>query len=171
MTINSELNTLSSAIENIKTEIIEQGQTVLETDTVASLSPKIDLISNKNGDPYSKSVLNDIIEGTIKYLYDEILLYIRPYCFCGCDLLHTAYFTQLRKICRHAFDSCYMLENLVLASNNMVILDDINAFKNTKIAKGTGSIYVTDALLNTYLADDKWSVFSNSLKNLSQFSN
>ena len=71
MSIQTELNTLSTAISNIKTEIRNKGQTVSSSDTVVSLKAKIEAISNKSGLPFSKNPLKDIIEGTIYYLYDK----------------------------------------------------------------------------------------------------
>ena len=81
MSIQTEISTLSKAISDIKDEIKNKGQTVSTTDTVSSLPSKIDKISNLKGEPYSRNVLNDIVEGTIQYLYDTELDYLRPYCF------------------------------------------------------------------------------------------
>lgn len=164
MTISTEISTLGTAISDIKTEIIEKGQSVSATDTVASLAPKIDNISNKNGEDFSKTVLTDIIEGTIKNLYDVELDYIRPYCFTGCDVLKQAWFTKLKKICRHAFDGCNQLTVLIL-EGNFVKLEHINAFKHTSLTK----IYVKDSLLNTYKTDEKWSYYSDYIYKFSDF--
>ena len=176
MTISSEINTLGTAISNIKEQIVNKGQTVLPTDTVASLAPKIEAISNKNGEDFSKHVLKDVVEGTIENLYDNQLLYIRPYCFTGCNKLHTAYFTQIRKICKHAFDKCFQLKNLIL-SGNFVYLENINAFKHTLIANGLGKIYVKDALLTKYKAQylegsiiNAWSYFAPYIESINNYS-
>lgn len=171
--INTEISTLGTAISDIKDEIIDKGQTVSPSDTVASLALKIDNISNKNGEDFSKSVLKDIIEGSIQNLYDKELLYIRPYCFTGCNELKQAWFTNLKKICRHAFDSCFQFSILIL-EGDFVILENENAFRHTLISNGNGKIYVSDSLLTKYknpTLDDgrnnNWAKYSDYIFNLS----
>lgn len=171
MTIQNELNTLSTAISNMKTEIINKGQTVSSTDTVASLKDKIERISNKSGYPeYSKTLLNDIVEGTVEVIYDTQLDYLRPYCFTGCNVLSEAQFTKLKRIYNHAFDLCYQLRTLILPGN-FVILNDTNVFKFTLIESGQGKIYVKDSLVNTYKADANWSKFSSQIYKVSDYQN
>lgn len=165
MTISTEISTLGTAISDIKTEIVNKGQTVSPSDTVASLAPKIDNISNKNGEDFSKSVLTDIIEGTIQNLYDTELDYIRPYCFTGCEVLKQAWFTNLKKICRHAFDGCYQFSILILDSD-YVILENNNAFKHTLIDSGNGKIYVRDSLKNKYKTE--WAKYSDYIYGISE---
>ena len=166
MTINSEINTLSTAISNMKTEIVNKGQPVSSTDTVASLKGKIENISNKNGLDFSKTPLNDIVEGTIENLYDKVLLYIRPFCFTGCD-----------KLCPQAFHGCNQFSTLILSGNNVVRLESINAFRFTKIENFLGKIYVNNSLVNKYKAqnlDDgtpnNWYYFRSLIDSVSNYS-
>ena len=160
MSIQTEISTLSKSISDIKDEIKNKGQTVSTTDTVSSLPSKIDNISNLNGEPYSRNVLNDIVEGTIQYLYDTELDYLRPYCLCNCEKLQKARFTKLKKICRHAFDSCYQFKEIILDSNWVVILDDTNAFRRTLFEKNLGTVYVKDNLISNYKSDSQWGKYS-----------
>ena len=174
MTISTELNTLGTAIADIKTEIAAKGQSVISTDTVCSLAPKITNISNINGEDYSKTVLSDIVEGTIEYLYDTELKYIRPYCFTGCINLRKVRFINLRKICRHAFEGCYNLKYLILDfynsnnTNEIVKLENVNALKYTLISKNKGKIYVRDELYTKYKADTNWSYYTSSIYKISE---
>lgn len=163
MTIKQEIATLTGAISNIKTEIINKGQSVSTSDTVASLPSKIDAISNKFGENYSKTPLKDTIEGTIQYLYDTELDYVRPYMFSGCLDFTKAYFTNLIKICPHAFDGCFNFKTLILDSDSIVYLEDSNAFNNTQI----NEIYVKDSLLVTYQKDTNWKSLKEKLKAIS----
>lgn len=158
MTIPEQLNALSNAIINIKTEIENKGQTVSSSDTVVSLSNKIENISSND---CSKNPLKDIIEGTIGYLYDTSLIYLRPFVFTGCDILEKAYFTKLRKICKSAFHGCYNLKYLVLDTMEMVYLENINAFQHTFFEKSEGNILVPNNLLSQYLNDSNWSHYSD----------
>lgn len=160
MSIQNEITTLSKSISDIKDEIKNKGQTVSDEDTVSSLPFKIDKISNLKGEPYSKDVLKDVIEGTIQYLFDTELDYLRPYCFCGCTKLYKAYFTNLKKICRHAFDSCYQFKALILDTDTMVRLDNSNAFRLTLFEDGLGIVYVKDNLINKYRQNNMWQNFT-----------
>lgn len=169
MTISEELNLLEQSISDIKTEIIDKGQSVSPLDTLVSLPNKIDNISNIKGENYSKTPLNDIIEGTIEYLYDTSLDYIRPYCFTGCNNLRKVRFTNLVKICPHAFDKCFQLNTIIL-ENNFVVLENVNSFKYTLIDKGLGRIYVKDSLINTYKTDSVWSYYSSYIYKISDLS-
>ena len=166
MSISEELNLLEQSISDIKTEIIDKGQSVSSSDTLVSLPNKIDNISNIKGENYSKTPLKDIIEGTIEYLYDTSLDYIRPYCFTGCSNLKKVRFTNLVKICPHAFDKCFQLKIIIL-ENNFVVLENINSFKYTLIDKGLGRIYVKDNLFNTYKNDSIWSHYNSYIYKIS----
>lgn len=170
MGLQTEINTLKTSIANIKTEIINKNVEVADNDSVATYPAKIDKISNLSTGEYSKDVLKDVVEGTIEYLYDEVLVYIRPYCFTGCERLYKARFTNLRKICRNAFENCFALTTLVLdtpETYDIVVLEHTNAFKNTYINTDLGRIYVTDALLEKYQADSMWSKFLDKIKPIS----
>lgn len=168
MTIQTEIDTLKSSINNIKSKIREKGQTVADSDTVTSLPNKIDKISNLAKDNYSKNVLKDVVEGTVEYLFDSTLIYVRPYCFTGCDRLYKARFTKLRKICRQAFEDCFAFRTLVLDTDNMVVLENPTAFKNTYLETSLGEIYVTDKLLDQYKTDTEWKHFDTKFKPISQ---
>lgn len=169
MSIKGQLDTLSEAIEDIKTEIINKGQSVSSSDTVVSLASKIENISNIKTEGYSNDVLKDILEGTIKYLYDEELLYIRPYAFSGCDLLEKVYCTKLKKICPNAFNRCFNLQTIILPGE-FVRLENINAFKFTLFDEGQGRIYVKNSLINTYKTASNWSYYSNYIYKFSDYS-
>lgn len=179
MTIQNKLTSLNQGIVNIKDEIIIKGESVSSEDTLASLSNKIENISNEKGDKYSRQVLNDIIEGTIEYLYDTTSIYLRPFLFTGCDKLNKAHFCYLRKIGRSAFYKCYNLKTLILDVRindlerpidlQIVELEDINAFKHTLIGKGLGKIYVPHFLYSDYLNDEKWSHFEQCFEVIDEY--
>lgn len=165
MTINSELTTLSTTANNIKTQITNKGQTVASSDTWQSLPEKIANIDNGG----KHVIVNEVIDGSVEIIDDSTLKYIRPYCFKGCTNLETAKFSTISKICKMAFAGCYNLKNLVLSGSTMVKLDSTDALRFTSIEAGQGNIYVTDSLLATYRADDKWKFFYNNILPLSSF--
>ena len=170
MGISEELGIHKQAIADIKIAIQEKGQSVSAIDTVLSLAEKIDKIVGTKYS-YSTYVLKDIVEGKIEYLYDTEIKYVRPYCFTGCNNLKLAYFTHLRKICRHSFEGCYLFNTLVInnTDNIVVRLDSPTAFNGTPFAKDLGNIYVPDKLYNQYLEDETWQPYKTQIKQLSTF--
>lgn len=164
MTFQEELTTLTSTISNIKQEISDKGQTIQEHTSCIELPSLIDNIRG-SGKPAQKT-LQEVVTGEIKYLYDDVSIYLRPYCFRGCKYLEKAEFTILNKICLNAFHSCYRLKTLIL-SGHFVRLDDINAFSFTPMQLGDGIIYVPDNLYNTYLADENWYYYREHIKPIS----
>lgn len=71
------------------------------------------------------------------------------------DLTNTSPVT----ISNSAFDSCEKLANLVIRSTTMSTTSS-NALNGTAIARGIGAVFVTDALVNTYKANSKWSEYA-----------
>ena len=165
MTINSELTSISTTASNIKTEITNKGQTVSSSDTWADLPAKIKQIEN-----YGHHItVKEVIDGSVENIEDNTLKYIRPNCFRGCINLETAKFSTISKICRLAFCGCHKLKALILSGSTMVKLDSIDAFRYTMIEAGTGNIYVTDSLVNTYKAADNWKLYEIYIKPLSDY--
>ena len=165
MTINSELTSISTTASNIKTEITNKGQTVSSSDTWADLPAKIKQIEN-----YGHHItVKEVIDGSVENIEDDTLKYIRPNCFRGCINLETAKFSTISKICRLAFCGCHKLKALILSGSTMVKLDSIDAFRYTMIEAGTGNIYVTDSLVNTYKAADNWKFYASYIKPLSDY--
>ena len=170
MGISEELGIHKQAIADIKTAIQEKGQSVSAIDTVLSLAEKIDKIMGGKY-PYSTSVLKDIVEGKIEYLYDTEMKYVRPYCFAGCNNLKLTYFTHLRKICRYAFEGCYLFNTLAINNTDSIVvrLDSPTAFNGTPFATGKGNVYVPDTLYNQYLEDETWQPYKTQIKQISTF--
>lgn len=167
MTLHSEMELLQSTREALKQAIITQGQSITGTETMAQW---IDKIANIESGPQESGVqylIKEIIEGTVEKINDSNLTILRSNCLQRCPLLTEAKFTKLLKICPHAFDSCTKLYTLILNTNKMVYLDDVNAFQFTPIQYGTGKIYVPDTQVDTYKQDKKWGQFSNQIFGIS----
>lgn len=159
--IKNELNTLKETIQNIKTQIINKGQIVLNNTPLAVLSQKIENISN--GGQSVVHSLNEIITGDIKELVDDTCTYLRPNCFRNCTKLEKATFYSLTKICSFTFYSCYRLHTLLLPGN-FVHLDDINAFRYTLLYNLQGNIYVNPDYYTQYINDSVWKYFKSIIK-------
>lgn len=55
------------------------------------------------------------------------------------------------------------LEELILRSDTVCTLDNINALENTAIAKGTGYVYVPAVLYNKYINATNWTVYADQI--------
>lgn len=90
--------------------------------------------------------------------------------FYGCSKLTTADFPTVNiSIQTRAFYDCSALSSLILRSSNMPSLEKIDAFTRTKIASGTGYIYVPAALVDTYKTATNWSTYANQFRALEDY--
>ena len=158
MTIGNEIVSLTETTENIKTQVKNKGQSVSATTKLSELPNKIDNIVNTGGEKIVYTV-DEIITGDIQEIFDKTCTYLRPNCFRNCTKLEKATFYTITKICSYAFCSCYRFHTLILPGE-FVYLDDINAFRYTRIE----NIYVKDSLVNTYKNDPRWSYFKSKIK-------
>ena len=60
------------------------------------------------------------------------------------------------------------LETLILRSSTVCTLTSANGFSDTKIAAGTGYIYVPDNLVDSYKTATNWVTFANQIKPISE---
>ena len=96
---------------------------------------------------------------------------IGGYAFNSCNNLTTVNLPECTSIIGHAFDYCTNLATLILSSNQIAnIPDSIDyvIFYNTRIANGTGYIYVPDNLVDSYKTATNWSTYANQFKPLSE---
>ena len=111
---------------------------------------------------------------------------ISPYTFNNCDALEEVMFKNVTSVGRNAFYACDSLrkvafvkactfdsfvfsycsqfEALVLWSDTMSTLTYSDIFAGTRIASGTGYIYVPRALVNAYKADSLWGVHAAQIR-------
>ena len=80
--------------------------------------------------------------------------------FQQCYALEFLDFPMLTKIGASTFYNTRKLSTLVLRSQNVVTLDNVNAFTNTAITgynSGSGTIYVPSSLISSYQTASNWS--------------
>ena len=68
-----------------------------------------------------------------------------------------------------AFQNCSSLTTAILRSETMCELDDRSVFSDTPIAKGTGYIYVPQALIESYQAHEKWSTYADQFRAIEDY--
>ena len=82
--------------------------------------------------------------------------------------LRTADFAAVTNINRTAFTDCTSLETLIIRTPSVCVISDISvALRGSKIASGTGYIYVPDNLVDSYKAATNWVALANQIKPIS----
>ena len=106
------------------------------------------------------SMARALLEGTIigNYTNDRVTS-VGAYAFVSCANLTGLDFALVTEIGANAFNGCSNLDTLILRSETVCTLANTNAFTGTKIASGTGYIYVPSALVDNYKAASNWSAF------------
>ena len=95
---------------------------------------------------------------------------ISSYTFQSCKSLKKIDLNVVEQISDSVFWGCELLECVkILNTETVCVLTSKYALHNTPIAKGTGYIYVPDALVNDYKKATNWSVFANQIKPLSEY--
>ena len=89
--------------------------------------------------------------------------YISMYVFYNCKSLTQVSLPMCNTIGGNAFQGCTSLSIITLGYSSVCSLGGSNAFTNTPIAKGTGSIYVPASLVDTYKSATNWSYFSTRI--------
>lgn len=89
--------------------------------------------------------------------------------FWNCRSLTTLDFPLVTNIANRAFASCSSLTSLILRSETLCTLENVNAFNNTPIKNGTGYIYVPAALIDSYKVDNTWSTFANQFRAIEDY--
>lgn len=82
--------------------------------------------------------------------------------------IQTAGFSAVTNINRTAFTDCTSLETLIIRTPSVCVISDISiALRGSKIAAGTGYIYVPDNLVDSYKAATNWVTLANQIKPIS----
>lgn len=82
--------------------------------------------------------------------------------------IQTADFAAVTNINRTAFTDCQSLETLIIRTPSVCVISDILvALRGSKIASGTGYIYVPDNLVESYKAATNWVALANQIKPIS----
>lgn len=76
--------------------------------------------------------------------------------------------SSLTSIKNSAFYNTKQLDTLILRNSSVCALENVNAFQDTKIAAGTGYIYVPDNLVDSYKTATNWVTFAHQIKPISE---
>lgn len=82
--------------------------------------------------------------------------------------IRIADFSAVTNINRTAFTDCTSLETLIIRTPSVCVISDISiALRGSKIASGTGYIYVPDDLVDSYKTATNWVALANQIKPIS----
>ena len=94
--------------------------------------------------------------------------YIFYFAFQYCDSLSQVSLPVCSSIGAYAFRGCSSLSIITIGYSSICSLGDSNAFTETPIASGTGSIYVPASLVDAYKSAANWSYFSSVIFPISE---
>ena len=89
--------------------------------------------------------------------------------FWQCTALKQADFSACVSFAQNAFYGCSALEALILRSDAVCSLTGTGNLSGTKIASGTGYIYVPSALVDTYKAASGWSTYAAQIRAIEDY--
>lgn len=67
------------------------------------------------------------------------------------------------------FYNCRALTTVIMRSETMCEIVNVNAFANTPISNGTGFIYVPSALVDSYRNGTNWSAYSEQIRSIDDY--
>ena len=82
----------------------------------------------------------------------------------NCDALTKISLPSVTTISASAFNGCANFQTLILGASSVVTLSNTNAFSGTKIASGTGYIYVPSTLVDSYKTATNWTTYANQIR-------
>lgn len=86
----------------------------------------------------------------------------------NCKKLTKVDFGAVTNIGALTLDSCSLLDTLIVRTSSVCTLANTSAFSGTKIASGTGYIYVPDDLVDSYKTASNWSTYASQIKGISE---
>lgn len=94
---------------------------------------------------------------------------IDSYAFENCMKLSKVDLPVVTSIGKNAFKGCSALNTLILRHTSVVTMGYDNVLDNTPIENGTGYIYVPAALVDSYKADSKWSLYAAQFRAIEDY--
>lgn len=87
----------------------------------------------------------------------------------NCDSLKKISLPKVTAINASAFNGSASFETLILGASSVATLANTNAFSGTKIASGTGYIYVPASLVDSYKAASNWSTYAAQIRAIEDY--
>lgn len=104
----------------------------------------------------------------LKKINVENFTSVGNYGFQRCDELEKLDFYNLTQIGSSAFNECEKLATLIIRTDSVCKMANINALTGTPIASGTGFVYVPDDLVESYKTAENWVTYASQIKPISE---
>jgi hypothetical protein len=89
--------------------------------------------------------------------------------FYNCVALTKISLPKVKTINTLVFNGCTNFETLILGASSVVTLSNTNALSDTKIASGTGYIYVPSTLVDSYKTATNWTTYANQIRAIEDY--
>ena len=89
--------------------------------------------------------------------------------FYNCVALTKISLPSVTTINQLAFNGCTNFQTLILGASRVVTLSNTNALSDTKIASGTGYIYVPSTLVDSYKTATNWTTYANQIRAIEDY--
>ncbi len=160
MSIAEKIASLGEAKNDIAAVISDKGGNV--TGGFSTFSQDIENIVTSK-----ENQLVSLVDGTIKTIETDALI-LRNYTFYRCEALEYIRLLNAKSIGAYVFTRCINLSALVIDTPDCT-LSNVEAFNLTKIASGTGYIYVPDSAVDVYKNATNWNTYAAQIKGVSEF--
>lgn len=87
----------------------------------------------------------------------------------NCDSLKKISLPSVTQINASAFNGSANFETIILGSSSVVTLANTNAFSGTKIASGSGYIYVPSILVESYKTASNWATYAEQFRAIEDY--
>lgn len=120
------------------------------------------------GGQYDQDFIDSIFSGTITELRTETTTIADHGCR-GRIHLTKVVMPNVETIQSYAFYSCTALETVVIDTDTVPTLKNVNAFQYTPIANGAGYIYVPASLVDSYKTASNWSNYAAQFRAIEDY--
>lgn len=94
---------------------------------------------------------------------------VKRQAFYYCSSLSRLDFPSLETIYLYALTNCGKLDTVIIRTPTVCELQNTNAFTGTKIASGTGYVYVPAVLVDTYRNSTNWSSYESQIRAIEDY--
>lgn len=105
----------------------------------------------------------------LEFIHIPMATTIGKSAFYDCSAITSIDMPFVTSIDTKAFNNCSTLTTVILRSETMCELIDVDVFINTPITDGGGYIYVPAALLGVYLTDTKWVSYNDHFRSIEDY--
>lgn len=89
--------------------------------------------------------------------------------FIRCTALEKLDLPSVKTIGVNAFHKCTAMTALIIRTNSVCTLSNVNALSESSFTDGTGYIYVPSALIDSYKSETNWSTYSAQFRAIEDY--